>query len=157
MAASVAPVAPWSDIWTTKRYRLGTVKQDAKGYEYMYVQGVASGAQYDWVTVDEDYVTIRAVAGGQGQVGVLQSDLDATTDFGWMAITGTHYAKALTGFADNGKVWLTATAGSVDDADVTLDFVVGAIGRSALNATGNPTGTAEFQLFRPFVQNTAFD
>ena len=151
------PAAPWSDIHTTKRYRLGTVKKDIKGNEYMYVQGVASGAQYDWVTIDEDFVTTRAVADAQGLVGVLQADLDATTDFGWAAIGGNHYAKALTAFADNGKVYLTATAGSVDDADVAGDFVVGAIGRSALNATGNPTGTAEFQLARPIVQDTAFD
>ena len=151
------PAAPWSDVHTVKRFRLGTVKMDAAGKEYMYVQGVASGAQYDWVTIDEDFVTIRAVADGQGQVGIFQSDLDATTDFGWMAISGNHYGKALTGFADNGKVYLTSTAGSIDDADVAGDFVVGAIGRSALNATGNPSGTAEFQLARPIVQDTAFD
>ena len=151
------PAAPWSDVDTTKKYRLGTVKKDVAGNEYMYVQGVASGAQYDWVTIDEDHVTIRAVADAQGRVGVLQGTLDATTDFGWMAISGNHYGKALTGFADNGKVYLTATAGSIDDADVAGDFVVGAIGRSALNATGNPTGTAEFELARPIVQDTAFD
>lgn len=145
------PVAPWSDVHTAKRFRLKTVKKDAAGNEYMYVQGVASGAQYDWVTVDEDGVTIRAIADGQGEVGIFQSALDATTDFGWMAIGGSHYGKALTSFLDNGVVYLTGTAGSVDDTDVAGDQVYGAIGRSALNATGNPTGTAEFQLFRPSV------
>lgn len=152
-----AAAAPWSDVHTTKRYRLGTIKKDVKGNQYMYVQGVASGAKYAWVTIDEDHVTTLAVANAQGRVGILQADLDATTDFGWMAIYGNHYGKALTGFADNGKVYLTATAGSVDDADVAADFVVGAIGRSALDATGNPTGTAEFELSFPIVQDTAFD
>lgn len=145
------PAAPWSDIHTTKRYRLGTIKTDIKGNKYMYVQGVASGAQYDWVTIDEDHVTTRAVANGQGRVGILQAALDATTDFGWMAIYGNHYGKALTGFVDNGVVYLTATAGSIDDTDVAGDQVYGAVGRSALDATGNPTGTAEFELNWPEV------
>ena len=148
---AAVPVAPWSDQSTSKKFRLGTVKKDVKGNEYMYVQGVASGALYDWVTIDEDFVTTRAIADGQGGVGILQAALDATTDFGWMAISGNHYGKALTGFADNGVVYLTGTAVSIDDTDVAGDQVYGAIGRSALNATGNPTGTAEFELNRPEV------
>lgn len=154
---ATAPAAPWSDVDTTKKFRLGTIKEDVRGYKYMYVQGVASGAQYDWVTIDEDHVTTRAVANGQGRVGILQAALDATTDYGWMAIYGNHYGKTSASFADNGKVYLTATAGEVDDADVAGDFVVGAIGRSAINATGNPTGTAEFELSYPLVQDMAFD
>jgi len=151
------PAAPWSDVHTSKRYRLGTIKEDVKGNKYMYVQGVASGAQYAWVTIDEDHVTSLATADAQGRVGILQAALDATTDFGWMAIYGNHYGKALSGFVDNGKVYLTSTGGSIDDSDVAGDFVVGAIGRSALDATGNPSGTAEFELNFPIVQDTAFD
>lgn len=152
---AAVPAAPWSDQSTTKKFRLGTVKKDVAGNEYMYVQGVASGALYDWVTIDEDFVTTRAVANAQGQLGILQSAIDATTDFGWAAISGSHYGNTLTAFVDDGKVYLTATAGSVDDSDVAGDFVVGAIGRSAVSAV--VSGVAEFQIYRPFVQDTAFD
>ena len=146
---AAVPSAPWSDLSTSKKFRLGTIKMDPAGNEYMYVQGVASGALYDWVTVDEDFVTIRAIADGKGIVGILQSTLDATTDFGWMAISGSHYGKALTGFLDNGVVYLTSTAGSIDDTDVAGDQVYGAIGRSAVDAV--VSGVAEFQLYRPEV------
>ena len=148
---AAVPSAPWSDQSTSKKFRLGTIKKDPAGNEYMYVQGVASGALYDWVTIDEDFVTTRAIADGKGQVGILQSAIDATTDFGWMAISGSHYGKALTGFLDNGVVYLTSTAGSIDDTDVAGDQVYGAWGRSAVDAV--VTGTAEFQLARPSVQD----
>ena len=146
---AAVPAAPWSDLSTSKKFRLGTTKKDVAGNEYMYVQGVASGALYDWVTIDEDFVTTRAIANGQGIVGILQSTLDATTDFGWAAISGSHYGKALTSFVDNGVVYLTGTAGSVDDTDVAGDQVYGAIGRSAVDAV--ISGVAEFQLYRPEV------
>ena len=145
----------WYDVVdATKKHRLGTKKRAVNGNEYIYLQGVASCADGTWVTFDEDFVTIRAVADGQGQVAVANAAVDATTEYGWFTIWGREDALCLASFADNGKVYLTSTAGSVDDADVSGDFVVGAIGRSARDTT---TGMAEFQLNYPQVQDTAFD
>ena len=148
-------MAAWyNDVHASKKFRLGTKKTATNNNEYIYLQGVAACVDGDWVTFDEDYVTIRAVADGQGQVAVANAAVDATTEFGWFTIWGREDALCLASFADNGKVYLTATAGSVDDADVAGDFVVGAIGRSARDTT---TGMAEFQLNHPQVQDTAFD
>lgn len=142
-----------SVVDTTKKHQLGTRARDEDGNEYVYVQGVASGAAGSWVTMDEDYVTTLAVADGQGRVGVLMAALDATTDYGWAQIYGKNtIAKVLASFADNGKIFLTATAGSVDDADVAGDAVVGAVGRSAVSG-----GVATVELNYPFVHDVAID
>ena len=68
-----------------------------------------------------------------GPVGVMMATLDAATDFGWVQISGKAIGNCLTGFADNGKVYATATAGSIDDASVAGDLVVNAKGASAID------------------------
>lgn len=145
------------DIHTTQQNPLGMIVSgiDANGYfaEWIYLKGVASTALGTWVTYDEAAVTIRAVANAQGGVAIAPAALVAAT-FGWFQITGSVSALCLASFADNGKVYLTATDGSVDDADVAGDVVIGAIGRSARDTT---TGLATFQIMRPYVLDLAID
>lgn len=139
-------------VHTTKRFKLGTRRRvDAK--DFIYLQGVASTAIGTWVTFDEAHLTLRTVANAQGRVAVAMAAVVAS-QFGWYQIYGSASGLALTAFADNGKVYLTSTAGSVDDADVAGDFVVGAVGRSAVNET---TLLATFELNYPMVQDTTFD
>ena len=90
--------------------------------------------------------------------GVALDDLvlgDATTGEGLdAALAGIDVAYYLihsmegpvAGFADNGLIYCTSTAGSVDDAVVAGDLVVGAIGRSAISS-----GAATVELNYPFV------
>ena len=139
-------------INTTKRFKLG-VRRRVDANEFVYLQGVASTAIGTWVTFDEAGLTIRTAANAQGRVGIAMAAILAA-QFGWYQIYGSASGLALTAFADNGKVYLTSTAGSVDDADVAADFVVGAVGRSAVNET---TLLATFELNYPMVQDTAFD
>ena len=141
-----------STINTTKRFKLGT-RRKVDGNEFIYLQGVASTAIGTWVTFDEAGLTTRTAANAQGRVGIAMAAIVAS-QFGWYQIYGSASGLALTAFADNGKVYLTSTAGSVDDADVAGDFVVGAVGRSAVNET---TLLATFELNYPMVQDTAFD
>ena len=147
-----------TDVHSSQKNQIGRIVkgEDSSGgfAEYIYMQGVASNAVGTWVSYDESYVPTRTVADAQGRVAVAMAAIDATTEFGWYQITGKVSALCLASFADNGKVYLTSTAGSVDDADVAGDFVVGAIGRSARDTT---TGLATFELNRPVVQDTAFD
>jgi hypothetical protein len=75
----------------------------------------------------------------------------AGPNYGWYQIGGKAVGKALTGFADNGLVFATSTAGSIDDAVVAGDRVKKAIGASALD--GPATGMAEFELDRPFMDD----
>jgi hypothetical protein len=71
--------------------------------------------------------------------------------FGWYQITGKAVALALTGFVDNGNVYATAAAGSVDDAIVAGDRVKLAKGASDLGVPS--AGFAEFEISRPFMDD----
>jgi hypothetical protein len=145
---------------STAQHPLGLIVQ-ARDYgtnqngsgEFIYVKGVSSGAAGSWVGINaDDGGTTLAVANGiYPLVGVLMSALSATTLYGWAQISGKAVGKALTGFADNGNVYLTATDGSVDDAVVAGDLVFRAKGASALDAPA--TGMAEFEIERPFTKD----
>lgn len=137
-----------SAINTGKRYRLGTRRQ-LNGNEYIYLQGVASTAVGTWVSFDELGVTTRLVANNKGRVGIAMAATVAST-YGWYQIYGSAQGLALTLFADNGAVYTTGTAGSVDDTDVATEAVIGAVGRSAVNET---TLIATFELNYPFAHN----
>lgn len=139
-----------TDIHTEQKYRLGTRVKDRSGNEFIYLKGVTSTAAGSWVSFDEAHVTTLLVANAVGRVAVAQAAVNASTKFGWYQIYGKASGKVLTGFADNGKIFSTATAGSVDDAVVTGDLVVGAIGRSAIDG-GAATGQAYVELSYPFA------
>jgi hypothetical protein len=156
----VIGLQPIAEVSTTQNHPLGLIVQcedkgsNANGVgEFIYVKGVTNGAVGSWVGIAaDDGSTVLAVANGiHPLVGVLMSALDASTDYGWAQITGKAVGKCLASYADNGDVYLTATAGSVDDADVAGDFVSGAKGASAID--GPATGMAEFELSRPFVRD----
>lgn len=139
---------------STNKYALGTRIKDKTGGEFIYLKGVANVAQGSWVTFDEAHLTLLAVANAQGRVAVAGAAVIANK-YGWFQIYGKVAAKALASFADNGKVYLTSTDGSVDDADVAGDAVIGAVGRSALDTP--TTGQAYFELNYPMVQDLAID
>jgi hypothetical protein len=140
---------------TTQNHPLGTIVRardvgtTAYGEgEFMYVKGVASCAAKDWVGIPSDNFTcVRAVANGKYPLGVAMAALTASY-YGWAQINGKAIANCLTSFADNGNVVLTSTAGSVDDASVAGDFVLGAVGASSAVADDLH---AEFELSRPIV------
>jgi len=120
--------------------------------EYIYLQGVASTAAGSWVTFDEAHLTTLAVADAQGRVAIAMAAIVADR-YGWYQIYGKNtIAKVYTGFADNGFIYLTATAGTVDDAVVATDKVVGAFGRSAIS-----DGVATVELNYPQVLHEAVD
>lgn len=158
---------PIAEVSTTQNHPLGTILRardigatnnltgNGEG-EFIYVKGVSSGATGAWVGIDEDGATTLAIADGYYPlVGVLMADLDATTKYGWTQITGKAVALALTGYADNANVYLTGTAGSVDDTAVAGDLVHRALGASALDAPA--AGMAEFFLNRPSTDNNVDD
>ena len=118
--------------------------------EFIYLLGVASTGQSDWVTFDEAYVTTRTVADAKGRVGIAMSD-NVASQYGWYCIYGRVPGGVLASFADNGVVFLSATAGHIDDADVAGDKVEGAIGRGAIDDPN--TGQAWMELNYPFVDD----
>ena len=137
---------------TTKKFAIGTEVQ-AKHATYgvatfAYMQGVASTTVRDWVTLEMDSgAVVRLAANAIGPVGIAMSTLTASY-YGWIARVGKVLGNCLTQFADNGRVYITATAGSVDDASVAGDVVWNAKGASTATV-GNLY--AEFELDRPYT------
>lgn len=148
MSYPQASVGAITDVHDAAENPLGTRRFDEDGNEDIYLKGVAACAQGSVVTFDEAHLTTLAVANAVGRVAVAHAAVVADK-YGWFRIYGKVAAKVLAAFADNGKVYLTATAGSVDDAVVIGDLVVGAIGRSAID--GPATGQATLELNYPFA------
>ena len=119
--------------------------------EFIFVKGVASNARAAWVTMNyDDWTTALLAADAIAPVGISMSAFVAS-EFGWAQIYGKAVGKALSGFADNGNAYATATAGSVDDAIVAGDLVKNAKGASALDTPD--TGLAEFEIQYPFMDD----
>lgn len=144
-----ASVGLLTDVDSTARNTVGMRQFDEAHNEYIYLKGVASTLAGSWVAFDELYLTTLLVANGLGRVAISVSATVAST-WGWYCIYGAFNGLCLASYADNAKVWATATAGSIDDADVAVDLITGAVGRSARNTT---TGMALFELSYPFAHN----
>lgn len=114
--------------------------------EFIYLKGVASTAVGSCVTFDEAGLTTLAVANAVGQVGTAMSACVAD-EYGWYQIYGKGVVKCLASMADNKACHLTATAGSIDDAIVAGDLIVGMVSRSAIDTPA--TGQCYVQLNYP--------
>ncbi len=148
---------PIADTSTTQQHPLGMrvrARHDTYGEgEFIYGLGVASTAIGSWVTLNaDDYSTILLAANAIGPVGVSMS-ANVATQYGWYQVYGKAVGKALTAYADNGLVFGTGTAGSVDDAVVDGDMVHLAKGASALDTPS--AGFAEFEIHYPYTDDIA--
>jgi hypothetical protein len=146
-----------ADTLTTKKMQLGTrMKAQDPTYgpgEFIYLKGVASTAIGSVVLFNlDDWSTSLATANDKGPIAVAMS-ANVANQYGWYQIYGKGVAKVLAGFVDNGDCYLTATAGSVDDADVAGDFIRGMKGASAIDTPS--TGLAEVELAYPQVADGA--
>ena len=145
---------------TTQKHTLGKIiraeDRDTTKYgqgEFIYLKGVASTAVGSVVSYQaDDFSTSLAVANDRAPIAIAMSACVAD-NYGWYQIGGKAVAKVLTGFADNAICYLTATAGSIDDAVVAGDLIYRMKGASAI---GTPsTGLAEVEIERPFVNDGA--
>lgn len=146
-----------ADTLTSKKMQLGTrMKAQDPTYgpgEFIYLKGVASTAIGSVVLFNpDDWSTSLATANDKGPIAVAMS-ANVANQYGWYQIYGKGVAKVLASFADNGDCYLTATAGSVDDADVAGDFIRGMKGASAIDTPS--TGLAEVELAYPQVADGA--
>lgn len=134
----------------TRQHPLGTIIRALDPVygegEFVYLAGVASTAVGDLVVYDQRAgTTTRTVAGSRGPCAVAMS-ANLANQFGWYQVSGAAVVKSATAAA-NASVYVTATAGTVDDAVVATDKVDGARYKTA---DGTPTaGFAVLQLSRP--------
>lgn len=159
MAYSIAENAlvgqNFDETSTVQAHALGLVvraKDPTYGVgEFIYLQGVASTAVGSWVTYNaDDNSTALLAANAIGPVAVAMS-ASVASNYGWYQISGKAVGKALASYADNGLVYATATAGSIDDAVVAGDRVKLAKGASAVDTPS--TGLAEFEIQRPYMDD----
>jgi len=134
-------------IDTAKKFRLGhRIRQNNN--EFIYLKGVASNTAGSWVFFDADGTTTLTVANSKGRVAISMAANTSATNYSWYQIYGKNtIGKVVTG-ANNAKVWVTATPGSVDNTDVAVDLVDGAIQRSA-----TASNVATFELNYPLCLN----
>ena len=139
---------------TTQNHPLGTIVNAVDptygAGEFIYLKGVASTAAKDWVTYNaDDFSTARLAANAIGPVAIAMS-ANVASQYGWYQISGKALGACLTQLAENNRVWITGTAGSVDDASVAGDGVN--LAKSA-SATTVDSGYAEFEIQRPYVDD----
>jgi hypothetical protein len=141
--------------YTVANHPLGTIVNAVDptygAGEFIYLAGVASTAVGSWVTYNlDDGSTALLAANAIGPVAVAMS-ANVASQYGWYQISGKAVGLALASYADNGLVFATATAGSIDDAVVAGDRVKLAKGASAVDTPS--TGLAEFEISRPFMDD----
>lgn len=148
---------PIDEVSTTQLHPFGfRVRAKDPTYgdgEFVYVKGVSSGAASLLARYDT-YTGATALSGARtkGLVGVLMAALDATTKYGWLQIGGTASVQVAGSVASGATVYLTSTAGKVDDAVVAGDIVYGA---NFLTADGTPAANyALVELAKPYCGDT---
>ena len=145
---------PIADTSTVQNHPLGTklsaVDPTNGEGEFVYLKGATSTAVGDWATINyDDNSTTRLAANAIGPVGVAMSANAASTSYGWYQIRGKASAQAAASFADDGRVYITATAGVVDDAVVDGDLVHNALGASTIT----DAGLADFEIQYPYTDD----
>jgi len=142
-------VTPLTQLDTTALYALGSRVADKSGNEYIYLLGVASTVAGDAVHYNGAYATTRAVANGVGPIAFAMGACVAST-YGWYQIAGLATGITLTAVTTQLPLYLTATAGQLDDAAVGADIVYNAFSYSA----GGTNASATFLIRYPFSTNT---
>lgn len=117
--------------------------------EFIYLKGVASTAVGDTVIFDVyANTTTRTVAGSRGAVAVAMS-ANVASQYGWYQIQGMAVVNVLASYANNALAYVTATAGSIDDAVVSGDKIDSMTSKTAI---GTPSaGKAVMQLSYPHL------
>jgi len=140
---------------TTKNFPLGFMVQafDESGVQgcctFVYCSGVASTIATDWVTIAEDFATIRLVANAKGPVAVAMSACVAS-EYGWYQVTGKAIGGSGAAITDGAAIYIHGTAGLVDDAVVDGDMVHNAFARSTISGAAI---TGHFQIWWPYTDD----
>lgn len=131
---------PIDETSTTRKHPLGERIRcrdmgttDRGEAEFVYARGVASTVAGDCCVISTNNdAAIRAVARSIGPLGWAMAAIVAS-NYGWFQVGGIAIANVLASFADDLACYLTATAGSIDDAVVTGDLIYGARSAGAID------------------------
>lgn len=147
-------------VSTSAQLPLGTI---VTAHDPVYGAGEFQYVLFDAATAVGDVCLLTGDDGGpwaepaapndKGAVGVALA-VAAAGNYGWLQIAGQAAVQVASGFATtSGLAYLTATAGTLDDAVVAGDRVKNI---TPLSAIGTPSaGLALMLLNRPFVDDAA--
>ena len=134
------------EVHTSKLNDLGSVRKYSDGSEYIYLAGVASLVDGDWVTYKPGtHIAVRIVAGAKGPVAIATGAVLAA-NWGWFMIVGTDTATCESSILSNANLYVLS-AGRADDAIVKNDQIKNA----RTSAAGAAAGTAVVEINRPFL------
>jgi hypothetical protein len=96
--------------------------------------------------------TVLATANGNYPLAVSMTTNTTTGSYAWYQISGVAQALGLTSIThSSGFLWLTSTAGSVDDASVIGDAIINARKTTTVHVVGTFLDT--YNIARPFSTN----
>jgi hypothetical protein len=144
--------SPLNQVDTAAGYALGSKTMDKSGNEYIYLSGVASCANQDWVTftgTSSGSVTRLATTGGKGNVGIAQGAI-TNNRYGWFLIKGEGKGNVGVTVTAAGNVYASGTVATVGTAIVSGDLIGGAF----VKAADSGSGSAVFSIQYPFCTDT---
>ncbi|MBU91442.1 MAG: hypothetical protein CL475_03385 [Acidobacteria bacterium] len=145
---------------TTQKHELGEIAyaRDTASTAYgdgvfIYCTGLASVAVGECVKIEADTYTVKlAVADDAGAIGFAMAATVAD-EYGWFQIKGCAVGLGAASNADNAAQYLTATAGTIDDAVVAGDRIHNCLSVSAVDTPS--TGLIELDINYPHTDNIA--
>lgn len=149
-----------TQIDDTAKIKVGTIRSaydETQGHaEFIYLPGVAScvaGSVVVFNAIPGAFTTTLAASGAHANKGrsiAVAMAAVVAGKYGWFQISGVAAMKVLASFAAGNTVFLTTTAGSVDDAAVNGAQILPAISVGAID--GPAAGLAYVYIDRSFVQ-----
>jgi hypothetical protein len=144
-AAPILFVGDTSAVHSSAKQTLGTKAVDTLGNQYIYLLGVASTGAGSWVTFDNAYATALLTANAIGPVAIAMAATVAST-YGWYMVRGICTIAKTDTVAASKALYIDATDGRADDANVAGDMIVG-----ALSLTADTTNVATVWISNPYV------
>ncbi len=139
-----------TEVDTVKRNPLGTEAVDDSGNIWIYLAGVASCVEGDWVSFNAStYVAVRLAHSAVGRVAIAPAAILAT-NWGWFLIKGFYATSNSDTVAGAGGLFIDGTTGRVDDASVATDMIYGAVSTGA-----DTTNKLPVHICYPMVTATA--
>lgn len=137
------------DVDTVMKNELGARAVALDGNEYIYLAGVASCVEGDWVTFNTSaYVAVRIVADAIGFVAIAPAAILAA-NWGWFLVKGFYATANSDTVAGANGLFIDGTTGRVDDQSVAGDMVFGAV-----SAGADATNKLAVHISYPYVTNT---
>jgi len=118
---------PFTQVDSAAQFTTGSKTVDRNGVEYIYLKGVASVAQYEWVIYTNSSGSVtRLTTATLGNVGIAQGAI-TEGKFGWFAIKGRTTGLLGTGPGTAGlRLSASGTAAYVSGGTVANTGILGA-------------------------------